>query len=92
MQKRYQRNLRFTDENKKNRYLHKLFQFSDLIKIDLHTLHMMLHECKTYNVQKYYVYTVCPSRLVPFYKVTYYIKRVNTSWTYSNNIFYKFAK
>ena len=30
-----------------------------------------------------YIYTVCPSD--PFYTVTYYIKWVTTSWTYSTS-------
>ena len=28
-------------------------------------------------------HTVCPRNLIPFYKVTYYINWVKTSWTYS---------
>ena len=29
------------------------------------------------------IYTVCPGRSDPFFIVTYYIKSVTTSWTYS---------
>ena len=29
--------------------------------------------------------TVCPRSSAPFYVITYYIKWVTTSWTYSNN-------
>ena len=33
------------------------------------------------------IYTICPRRLDPFYIVSYYIKLVNTFWTYS--MYYK---
>ena len=31
--------------------------------------------------------TVCPGSSDPFYMVSYYIKLVTTSWTYSNDLF-----
>ena len=31
-------------------------------------------------------YTVCPKSSDPFYIVSYYIKWVTTSWTYSTNV------
>ena len=34
--------------------------------------------------------TVCPESSDPFYKITYYIKWVVTSWTYGTYTYYKY--
>ena len=39
---------------------------------------------KNPNIQ--FISTVCPGKWDPFYVVTYYIKWVITSWTYSNTL------
>ena len=49
-------------------YAHNISEFMK-IKDHLHYLH--------------YHYTVCPRSSDPFYVITYYIKLITTSWTYS---------
>ena len=49
--------------------------------------------CKSRNIPiQIYIYTVCPRSSDPLYVVTYYIKRVTTSWTYSTYILHKCTK
>ena len=43
--------------------------------------------CIYMYVNKLAYNTVCPGRSDPFNMVRYYIKRVTTSWTYSNDLF-----
>ena len=48
--------------------------------VDLNIYHFALRIHISVSV---FFYTVCPGSSDPFYIVSYYIKRVTTSWTYS---------
>ena len=46
-------------------------------------VNLKLRTCTSLREYKAKIYTVCSKSLDPFYIVTYYIKWVKTSWTYS---------
>ena len=54
--------------------------FIDVAKIFWSSLYHVSHFCPYF----FSMHTVCPGSIGPFYKVTYYIKSVTTSWTHSN--------
>ena len=49
--------------------------------------HVNLYQILHLNREPIYKYTVCPRSSDPFYVVSYYIKQVITSWTYSIFVF-----
>ena len=42
-----------------------------------------IRKSKNVKVEENAEFTLCPRSLDPFYSVSYFIKRVKTSWTYS---------